>query len=390
MKEYFLVLDAGTSSIKAFLFNNQLEIIETAHSILERKISHDGAYVEQDPQAMVSASYSVLREVVKKSGIVPNEIQSMGITNQRETIVAWDKNSGKTEYPAIVWQDTRTENICHTIENGDAKIIREKTGLFPLPYFSVSKIQWLNNNGYITKKSLCGTIDSWLLWNLLENHPHVTDATNAARTLLWNIHTGIWDDELLNIWGMRKELLPSVLSSQSFFGNLNSEILGIAIPVRAVCGDQQSSWYAASSLRNVSTKITFGTGIFMVQGLKGFALYPDFFTTIVPEKNKKIHYSIEMKIADVCGPRVTPHLGDENALRPLMKEFAKLSAKAAQKLPYKPESIVIDGGVTQSDILVSYLEEYLSDTKIIRQHPYEGTALGVACLLRDNINYFSR
>jgi glycerol kinase len=381
MNKNYLVLDVGTSGIKAMVFSPDFRIIGRSYKEINKNISLGGAGVEQDPEEIYEISKEVLRTAVAESGLKPEDFFGLGITNQRETVIAWDE-AGKPIYPAIVWQDTRTAARCNRVPPANRKLIRERTGLANDPYFSASKISWLlekfPNQGF-----KIGTVDSWLLYKLVENNPHITDATNASRTLLWNIQAGNWDKELLEIWQVPENILPKVLPSKSNFGKLKEEVLGFSLPILAVCGDQQASFHAAS-VRGANTKITFGTGIFMVQEISEFEIVPGFFTTVLPSGGE-LRYGIEAKVAESCGSRVLPHLGKPAELEPLMREFSEDSVKAINKLPKRPTKLVVDGGVIQSELLMNFLREFLPDIEIIRQEPYDGTALGVAFLLSEKL-----
>jgi glycerol kinase len=389
MNKNYLVLDVGTSGVKAIVFNSEFKIVGRSYVEMGKNITLGGAGVEQDPEEIYEVSVKVLQEAVKASGLSAEDFVGLGITNQRETIIAWDE-AGKPIYPAIVWQDTRTAAHCGRVPPAQRAMIRERTGLANDPYFSASKISWLLEK-FSSQTFKVGTVDSWLLYKLVENNPHITDVTNASRTLLWNIKNGIWDKELLEVWQVPENILPKVLPSKSNFGKLKEEVLGFSLPVLAVCGDQQASFHAAS-VRGANTKITFGTGIFMVQEISEFKIVPGFFTTVLPsglppacagmaQAGGELRYGIEAKVAESCGPRVLPHLGKPTELKPLMKEFAEDSVKAINKLPKRPTKLVVDGGVTQSELLMNFLREFLPDIEIIRQEPYDGTALGVAFLL---------
>jgi glycerol kinase len=377
MNKNYLVLDVGTSGIKAIVFNSEFKIVGRSYMEMGKNITLGGAGVEQDPEEIYEVSIKVLREAVKASGLSAEDFVGLGITNQRETVIAWDE-AGKPIYPALVWQDTRTAAHCGRVPPAQRKMIRERTGLANDPYFSASKISWLLEK-FPNQNFKVGTVDSWLLYRLVENNPHITDATNASRTLLWNIINGTWDKELLEVWNVPENILPKVLPSKSNFGKLKEEVLGFSLPVLAVCGDQQASFHAASVL-GTDTKITFGTGIFMVQEISELEIVPGFFTTVLPSSGE-LRYGIEAKVAESCGPRVLPHLGKPAELEPLMREFAEDSVKAINKLSKRPTKLVVDGGVTQSELLMNFLREFLPDIEIIRQEPYDGTALGVAFLL---------
>jgi glycerol kinase len=312
---------------------------------------------------------------------VPVEsILGMAITNQRESVVAWDKKTSWPFYPAILWKDTRTQEYCVHFSDADQKMVKEKTGLPIESYFSASKINWLLNNVPEVKMAAekeclaCGTIDSWLIWNLSEKKDFVTDWTNASRTLLFNIKDKKWDEELLNLFGIPGEIMPKVEKSKGDFGILDSKVLGRAIPIRAVCGDQQSSLYAAGT-KTGTTKITYGTGVFIMQVLgKDFSLVEDFFTTLAADGS----YALEAKV-DHGGKEVESMLGDDKKLHAFLKNVAVEVDRYIKKIPIKPEKITIDGGVMRDGIVGSYQEE-ISGIKIDEQIVFDGTALGSAKL----------
>lgn len=383
-----LVLDAGTTQIKAIVFDDSGNQIALAAQSIDKQFSTP-SWVEQDPNRMVEIAKSLLNQVVGENNIDPENISAMGITNQRETIIAWDKNSGRTLYPAIIWEDERTKRQCKELASETAKI-RQITGLEISPYFSATKIGWLLDEVEEVKLALknktlaVGTVDSWLSWNLLSGEPHVTDRSNAARTLLFNIKTKQWDDVLLELFGITEAILPTVQPSQSLFGYLDSDIVGRSIPVFAVCGDQQSSLFAAMKLDDQSvnaTKVTFGTGCFIDQSIGNkFALHPGFQATLGPSANGDI-YILEAKIDD-CGEKVEPLIGREPELERFVTQLCGQVSEIIKQLPNKPNTIVIDGGVTQYEPLVDILKKSTGIT-VERQKIYNGTGLGVALLALD-------
>ena len=247
--KYTLVLDAGTTSMKGFVFDADYVVIASAYEKLQKSQLSNG-WVEQSPEEIISKARKVLSEVVKTSNLNKQDFIGFGITNQRETTIVWHKSTGEPVYPAIVWEDTRTMDYCARLKGKHELLIRKRTGLYVDPYFSASKIWWILNNvlgiGELAKKKdlLFGTVDTWILWNLCRNQPHITDYTNASRTLLFDIRHLKWDRKLSKIFSVPSHILPKVQPSQSIFGSLADDIVGFELPVMAVCGDQQASLYA--------------------------------------------------------------------------------------------------------------------------------------------------
>ncbi len=379
MDKLVLVLDIGTTGIKALLFNAKKEIVKKTYKKIGKAFPEPG-WVEQDPGELLSISQSLMQEVCEDIDV--SRIEGMGITNQRETTIVWDSESGKPVYPAIVWEDARTKAYCNEIKEQHEVTINNKTGLTSDSYFSASKINWVLNNTPITENLLFGTVDTWIIWNLCKYQPHVTDCTNASRTLLYNIQNGSWDDELLEIFQVPHTLLPQVLPSQAEFGILNESILGVPLKVLAVAGDQQSSLYAAGTTPG-TTKVTYGTGAFLVQVLGDeFERHEPFFTTLVPDKDCHL-FAVEAKVAE-CGSRVDNALSNPEELRQVLTDIAKEVDIYIKKLPIKPTSITIDGGVVRDGILKE-VQETVSGIPIIQQDPFDGTALGTAKLIFDQL-----
>ena len=238
---YILAIDQGTSSTRAALIDKKGIIIDQ-ESIEFKQIYPLSGWVEHDPLEILQTVKSTISIIFERNHIIENDIVSCGITNQRETIVAWDKVTGKPSYNAIVWQDRRTNEICKNLVNKNyTNLIQEKTGLIIDPYFSASKIQWLLENIKDQQNLIVGTIDTWIIWNLTNKAKHVTDITNASRTMLYNITDEIWDDELLKVFNIKKSILPTVLSNKDEYGTIHSKHFGIEIPIGGVVGDQQSA-----------------------------------------------------------------------------------------------------------------------------------------------------
>lgn len=269
-KKYVLALDQGTTSSRAILFDHDGKIIGVAQKEFEQIFPKPG-WVEHSPEEIWSSQLSVLKDVVNNSGVSVSEIAAIGITNQRETTTLWDRSTGKPIHNSIVWQDRRTSERCDKIKNqGHADAIKHKTGLIIDAYFSGTKIQWILDavpgarsraeNGELA----FGTIDTWLVWNLTGGKVHVTDATNASRTMLYNIRDLAWDKSLLDIINVPESVLPTVASSSEIYGYLDESILGEAIPIAGIAGDQQAALFGQMCIEKGMAKNTYGTGCFMV------------------------------------------------------------------------------------------------------------------------------
>lgn len=267
-KKYILALDEGTTSARAILFDKNLAVVAIAQNEFNQIYPKPG-FVEQDPMEIFAAQYSAMTECVAKSGVDPKEIAAIGITNQRETVVCWDKISGKPLYNAIVWQCRRTADYCDELINGGLEpLIRSKTGLKIDAYFSATKIKWLLENSPAVREKgkkgelMAGTVDSWLIYKLTNGRVHATDLTNAARTMLFNIKTLSWDDELLKLFGIDKNCLPEVKLSGGFYGEVN--LMGATVPITGVAGDQQSALFGQGCFKKGDAKNTYGTGCFLL------------------------------------------------------------------------------------------------------------------------------
>lgn len=375
------MLDIGTTTIKAFVFDENLQVLAQAKA-KPSKSKPQAEYVEQDPLEIIRLAKQVLKEAVQTAKVKPANIASFGITNQRETIVAWDSTNGQPLYPAIVWEDTRTSALCDSLKKFTTEV-QDKTGLPIDPYFSATKINWLLQQPAVdsalkNNNLLVGTVDTWALWNLSAEHTHATDYTNASRTLLFNTKTLRWDDQLLKLFAVPAQILPTVLSSTSDFGSLDEQILGAAVPIRALCGDQQASQYAAG-VSVGATKVTFGTGIFISQSIGGtFQIKPPFFTTLIPN-DKQPWYAVETKIND-SGKRFQALLDAHADYNPMLKEFSMEINKFILKLPYKPAELIIDGGIIKDTDLPNILSQ-ATGIPVRAQTIPDGTPLGVAKLL---------
>ncbi|HLD17921.1 MAG TPA: FGGY family carbohydrate kinase [Patescibacteria group bacterium] len=386
-----LVLDAGTTGVKAFVFDETLSVQVKAYQSIGIDRPKNG-WVEQNPQEILSACCRVLKKVVRSAKLSASDIAGLGMTNQRETVVAWDRKTGRSVGPALVWQDRRTAKFCRTLVRKHGDWIRRKTGLPPDPYFSASKIRWIllslpkAQKLLKEKRLIFGTIDSWLLFHLCKEHQHLTDETNASRTLLCDLHKHAWDPKLLELFGVPAETLPEIRPSSSLFGTMDASLFGFSVPVLAVCGDQQASFVAAArhpTVQNSShvTKVTYGTGAFLVQGLgKIFKIADPFFTTLVPPESGS-RYALEAKVG-VCGARVEPYLKNPMRLRQVLRSIARDVHRSLPLLPSPPRFLIIDGGVTR-DGLLAEIQSEISSLPVISQTIFDGTALGTAMLVQE-------
>lgn len=386
-KKYFLILDIGTSGTKGVLFDRDLNLINEVR--VPFNISHPKkGWVEENPRELFQKSVRVLKDVMKKAKIKPTEIISVGIANQRETTILWDAKTGKAIYPAIVWEDTRTKSICAKLKKNNEKDVREKTGLAIDPYFSATKIAWILSNVPLAKKLLgldrlrFGTVDSWIIFNLTKGSVHATDETNASRTLLFDVRARTWSQKLADIFQIPISIMPQVKRSNADFGKTKKSLFGVEIPIRAVCGDQQSSLYAAG-FRRGTTKVTYGTGTFIGQHLgKNFEIHPPFFTAFMPSENHA-QFALEGKIAR-GGKQVEPLLKKPKQLEKFLYNLAINVDGLLKHLPVKPKLIFIDGGVMRDGIVGKYQSE-ISKVKVVPLAVVNGTALGVAKLLASQL-----
>ena len=301
MKNYILAIDAGTTSSRAVLFDKKGT--QVAISQFEfTQIFPNESWVEHDPIEIWNTQLKAIKEVVKSAKVDFNEIDSIGITNQRETTVVWNKITGKPVYNAIVWQDRRTASMCEKlIESGEFETFYNKTGLFLDAYFSGTKIKWiLDSDQNIRKQAemgelLFGTIDTWLIWNLTSKKIHATDCTNASRTLLYNIHNLDWDEELISILNIPKKILPKVYDSSQKIGFTDPLVLGHNIPICGVAGDQQAALFGQMCVEPGDVKNTYGTGCFcmMNTGKKAVKSKNKMLTTIAWKIGDQTNYALE-------------------------------------------------------------------------------------------------
>jgi glycerol kinase len=303
-KRYILALDQGTTSSRAILFDKKGNIISLSQKEFTQIYPHPG-WIEHNPEEIWKTQIEAAKEAIQKVGLSPSDIASIGITNQRETTVLWDKNTGRPVYNAIVWQCRRTADLCDKIKAaGLSDYIRENTGLIVDAYFSATKIKWILDNVEGVRQRaekgdiLFGNIDSWLVWNLTGGKLHITDYTNASRTMLFNIKSLKWDENLLKELNIPSSILPEVRQSSEIYGNTDKELFGEEIPISGIAGDQQSALFGQLCFQEGMVKNTYGTGCFMLMntGDKIVKSQSGLITTIAWGIDNKVEYAIEGSI----------------------------------------------------------------------------------------------
>ena len=304
MEKYIVALDQGTTSSRAIIFDKEQNILEIAQKEITPIYPQKG-WVEQDPMEIYASQYGVLTEVLAKTGLLAENIAAIGITNQRETTILWDKETGRPVYNAIGWQCRRTAEICDKLKaDGWEAYIRENTGLVVDAYFSATKIKWiLDNVEGVREKAekgeiLFGTVDTWLVWKLTNGKVHVTDYTNASRTLIFNIHELKWDEEILEILDIPKSMLPEVKPSSYVYGHTDYSLFGANTPISGVAGDQQAALFGQCCHQAGTAKNTYGTGCFMLMntGEKAVNSKKGLLTTIAWGIDGKVEYALEGSI----------------------------------------------------------------------------------------------
>ena len=444
-KKYILSFDIGTTSTRALLFDKNFDIVAFEQKEIKQYYPKD-SWVEQNPDELFESSLFVAQNLIKGNNINPEEIAAIGITNQRETTILWDKRTGLPVYNAIVWQDKRTSDIClHLKEKGYSEQIKNKTGLQIDPYFSATKIKWILDNIEDARSKakngdlLFGTVDSYFIWRLTNGKTHVTDVSNASRTMLFNINDLCWDKELLNIFDIPEQILPEVLPSSGFAGETANKFFnGISIPITGIVGDQQAALFGQSCFEKGMTKNTYGTGCFILMNCGETPVKSEngLITTVAWKINDKVNYALEGSVF-VAGSLIK-WLRDELGLIKESKEtekaatdlktenevyfvpcFSGLGApywdmnargvvvglsfnttkehiiKAAlESLAYQTKDVIeamqkdagtkvkqlnVDGGAAVNNYLMQFQADIL-DTEVIRPQITESTALGAALL----------
>ena len=441
MKKFIISIDQGTTSSRVILFNTKGKIEFVSQYEFKQYFPKNG-WVEHNPNEIWSTTLKALKNVINKANKIRGHIISIGITNQRETTILWNKKTGKPIYNAIVWQDRRTQEYCKKLKNKKYENdFRKKTGLFIDPYFSATKVRWILDNVKESKKLLksnnllFGTVDTFLIWKLTKGKQHLTEATNASRTMLFNINNNKWDDEILKKLNIPKNILPEVKNSADDFGKTDKKITGKEIPISAVLGDQQAAAVGQTCFEKGSIKSTYGTGAFVIMntGSKKINSKNKLLTTICYRLNNKTTYALEgsifiagagvqwlrdkMKLIKKApeteriarssnindGIYVVPAFSGMGApywrpdarglitgltrdsnwqslVRATVESVAYQSYdlfNAMNKDGLKPRIVKIDGGMVANN----WFSQFLSDTinlKVIRPKVLETTALGVA------------
>lgn len=304
MKEYILALDQGTSSSRAILFDRAGHPKAVSQKEFTQIFPKPG-WVEHNPKEIWSSQASVIAEAISAEGINGRDIAAIGITNQRETTIVWDAETGKPVYNAIVWQDRRTSAYCDSLKrDGRADLIRSKTGLIIDAYFSATKIRWILDNVPGARKKAeegrlrFGTVDSWLIWKLTQGEVHVTDVSNASRTMLFNIHTLDWDNELLKLFNVPRSMMPQVRSSSEVYGSTKGTLFACEVPIAGIAGDQQAALFGQMCTEPGAVKNTYGTGCFMLMnsGERPIMSANKLLTTVAWKIGDKVTYALEGSI----------------------------------------------------------------------------------------------
>lgn len=334
MPQYILSFDQGTTSSRAIIFDNSGNIVSVAQKEFTQIYPQPG-WVEHDPNEIWSTQLSVATEVVAQANLQAKDIAAIGITNQRETTIVWDRETGKPIHNAIVWQDRRTAGFCDELKQKHGSAVQQKTGLIVDAYFSGTKVRWILDNvkGAREKaaagKLAFGTVDAWLVWKLTGGKVHATDITNASRTMLFNINTCKWDDELLKWLDVPASMLPEVKSSSQIFGETAEQILAAKIPIAGIAGDQQAALFGQMCTEKGMVKNTYGTGCFMLMNIgdKPILSKNNLVTTIAWQVGGKVQYALEGSI--FIGGAVVQWLRDGLGVIQSSSDVEALAAKAS-------------------------------------------------------------
>jgi len=453
MEKYILAIDQGTTSSRAIIFDKNGDIKSIAQKEFKQIFPQTG-WVEHDPQEIWSSQAGVIAEAVTGIGLNGKSIAAIGITNQRETTIIWDRETGIPVYNAIVWQDRRTSEFCNELKaNNYGSLIKQKTGLVIDSYFSGTKIKWILDNvkGAREKaeagKLAFGTVDSWLVWNLTRGSKHITDITNASRTMLFNIHTQEWDDEILKLLNIPRSLLPEVKSSSEVYAETGTTLFATKIPIAGIAGDQQAALFGQMCVQPGMLKNTYGTGGFLMfnTGDKPINSTNNLLTTVAWKIDGKVTYALEgsifiagalvqwlrdelqiidsapeieklaLSVPDNGGIYIVPAFAGLGA--PYWDQFARgtilgitrgtsrghiaraaLEAIAFQTMDVlkamesdsgiKVKELRVDGGATANNLLMQFQSDLL-EIPIARPKIAETTALGVAYLAGLAVGYWN-
>lgn len=453
MKKYILSFDAGTTSSRAIVFNSKGEACSIAQKEFAQIFPHNG-WVEHDPYEIWSSQAAVAAEAITKIGINGTNVAAIGITNQRETTLVWERASGEPLYNAIVWQDRRTAEYCDQLKaDGLLETVRDKTGLVLDAYFSATKIKWILDNvdGARAKAErgelAFGTVDTWIVWQLTKGEVHVTDVSNASRTMLYNIHTQQWDDELLKLFNIPRSMLPEVKASSEIYGHTTTTIFASRVPVAGIVGDQQAALFGQMCIEPGMVKNTYGTGCFILMntGDKPVASANNLVATIAWRLNNVTTYALEgsifvggaivqwlrdglkiisssseieqlaMQAADNGGVYFVPALTGLGA--PYWDQYARgmivglsrgstnahIARAALEGIAYQTMDVVhamtsdagiglkelrVDGGASRNNLLMQFQANVLGKT-VIRPQTVETTALGAAYMAGLAVEYWN-
>ncbi|WP_296704620.1 glycerol kinase GlpK [Algoriphagus sp.] len=330
-KPYLMALDQGTTSSRAIIFDKKGQIVSIAQKDFKQHFPNSG-WVEHDPLEIWTSQSTVMVESLINKGIRADQIAGIGITNQRETTIVWERKTGKPIYNAIVWQDRRTANFCNQLKDqGHSEMIAEKTGLIIDAYFSATKIRWILENVKGAREKAeagelaFGTVDSWLIWNLTTGKTHVTDITNASRTMIYNIHSQEWDKELLELFDIPSSLLPEVKSCSEVYCETAGDVLSVKIPIAGIAGDQQAALFGQLCTEPGMAKTTYGTGCFLVMNTGSEAVRSEnkLLTTVAWKIGDEINYALEGSV--FIGGAAIQWLRDGIALFGHAKDSEKLA-----------------------------------------------------------------
>lgn len=451
--QYILALDQGTSSSRAIVFDHSGNIRAVAQHEFPQIFPRSG-WVEHDPQQIWSSQAAVIAEAISSIGINGKNIAAIGITNQRETTIVWDVDTGEPVYNAIVWQDRRTSEYCDRLRaRGLAEVIRQKTGLIIDAYFSATKIHWILENvpdaarRAAEGKLRFGTVDSWLVWRLTRGRVHVTDVTNASRTMLFNIHTLEWDTELLDMFDIPASMMPEVKTCSEIYGHTTTTIFAHEVPIAGIAGDQQAALFGQMCIEPGAVKNTYGTGCFLLMnsGHKPILSKNRLLTTIAWKIGDEVTYALEgsifvggsvvqwlrdnlrcirsssevealaTSVPDTDGVYFVPALTGLGA--PYWDQYARgsitgisrgttlahIARAALQGIAYQTYDIVkamesdaglpianlkVDGGASRNDLLMQFQSDIL-DTEVLRPSVTETTALGAAYMAGLAVGFWS-
>jgi glycerol kinase len=441
---YILALDQGTTSSRAILFDQAGKIAAVAQQEFQQFYPQPG-WVEHDPTEILTSQMACAIEVLGKAGARPRDIAAIGITNQRETVIVWDRATGKPIHPAIVWQDRRTAPECSALEqSGAGEMISNLTGLVIDPYFSATKVKWILDhvNGARERAQrgelAFGTVDSWLIWHLTSGHRHVTDMTNASRTLLFNIVKGEWDAELLKTFGIPESMLPEAVRSSEPVGEVTTSLGLAGIPIAGIAGDQQAALFGQLCWNNGEAKNTYGTGCFLLQniGTTFMRSRHRLITTLAASAKRRLEYALEGSVfiggavvqwlrdnlrligssaeveAQAAGvpdsggvvfvpafvglgaPHWDPHAGGlliglrrdtrpghiaRAALESIAFQVADVLEAMHSETGTRLAALRVDGGAAVNDLLMQFQADVLR-VPVVRPHVTETTALGAAYL----------